>query len=77
MIEGAGEAEAPDFSPTQPRATERVAGAGKPEVYLPKSTEDFLGAQNKVDACPSFASVERTMSDRFLRQRFELWPPWA
>ena len=43
MIEGAGEAEAPDFSPTQPRATERVAGGGKPEVYSPKSTEDFFG----------------------------------
>ena len=74
MIEGAGEAEAPDFSPTQPRATERVAGSGKPEVYSPKYTEDFFRAENEVDAWPSFASVERSISDRILGQRFELWP---
>ena len=77
ILEGAGEAEALDFSPAQPRSTERVAGSGKPEVCSPKYTEDFFGAQNKVDACPSFASVERAMSDRFLRQRFEMWSSWA
>jgi hypothetical protein len=43
MIEGAGKAEAPDFSPTQPRATERVAGSGKPEVYSLEYGEDFSG----------------------------------
>ena len=43
MVEGAGKAEAPDFSPTQPRATERVAGSGKPEVYSLEYGEDFLG----------------------------------
>jgi len=47
MIEGAGEAEAPVFSPTQPRATERVAGSGKPEVYSPEYTEDFFGPRTK------------------------------
>lgn len=77
ILEGAWEAEALDFSPAQPRSTERVAGSGKPEVYSPKYTEDFFWAQNKVDACPSFASVERAMSDRLLRQGFELCPSWA
>ena len=41
MIEGAGEAEAPDLSPAQLRATELAAGSGKPEVYSPGYTEDF------------------------------------
>jgi len=31
---------------------------------------------NKPD-WPSFAAVERSMSDRFLRQRFEMWPARA
>ena len=43
MIEGAGEAEAPDLSPSQPSATERVAGSGKPEVYSLEYGEDFSG----------------------------------
>ena len=47
MIEGAGESEALDFSPAQSRSTERVAGSGKPEVYLPKYTEDFSGPRTK------------------------------
>ena len=77
MIEGAGETEAPDLSPSQPRATKRVAGSGKPEVYSPEYTEDFFWAESEVDAWPSFAAVERSMSDRILGQRFELWPSWA
>ena len=32
----------------------------------------FFGAENKVDAWPSFAVVERVMSDRLLRSALEM-----
>ena len=60
MVEGAGEAEAPDFSPTQPRATERVAGSGKPEVYSPEYTEDFSGRERS--RCLALVRRSRTVN---------------
>ena len=58
ILEGAGEAEALDFSPAQPRSTERVAGSGKLEVYSPKYTEDFRGPEQS--RCLPIVCLSRT-----------------
>ena len=45
-----------------------AAGLGKPEVYSLEYIDDFFWAANVPDSCGSFAAVERSMSDRFLRR---------
>jgi hypothetical protein len=45
-------------------------GLEKPEVYSLEYDEDFSRLENKVDVWPSFAAVERSMSERLLGSSF-------